>query len=129
VGKYSWQKQLAKHSDESAKACQKILRKVPGLTAHRITEGDGSESITIKSDRRKAEVKIGIDACDIKNMKHICTIIVDGEEVKREEYPIEMEEAELGEAAADLLLAELHLAEPEEVEEFGEARVFSWAKR
>lgn len=129
--KYKWQKQLAKHSDAAASACQKKLRKVPSITAHRPCEGEGCERVTVKSDRTKAEVKIGIDAANVADMRHVCTVLVGGEEVSREEYPIDMEEGELGEKAADLLLGALKLGTPGDTDvgdaEFGPDRVASWA--
>lgn len=127
---YKWSNQLTKHSDAAAKYAQKVLRKEPALTAHRPCEGEGCERVTVKADRRKASVKIGVDASDVEAMKHVCSVYVGGEKVKTAEYPLEMEEEDLGREAANLLLAELKLAEPSSPEEdFGAERVASFYAR
>lgn len=134
---YKWQKQLASHSDEAARICQKILRTEPAVTAHRVCEGAGCEVVTVKADRTKAEVKIGVDASDVADMKHVVSVYVDGEKVRREEFPLDIEEEDLGAKAAEILRDELNLAYPEEpvlpdtdeVGEFGAQRVASFRGR
>jgi hypothetical protein len=92
-----------------ARITQKILRRVPELTAHRVNEANHYAETTLKETRTKYRVQFGIDACDLDNVLVVATILQGESEVARHTYDGMKEAADIAEEACTALLAELNL--------------------
>jgi len=99
---------LTDYCSSLARISQKILRKVPELTAHKVSDANHWAETTRKSDRTRYRLQYGIDACDLDSVMVVVTISTPGGEVlERLEYDGAMDSAEIAEQACDAFLAKM----------------------
>lgn len=100
----SLETEIREYCSGLANISQKILRKVPYLTAHRVNEAEHYAETTMKESREKYRIQFGVDACDLDTIL-VVVKIQQGDEVLGEmELDGALDAAELADRACNALL-------------------------
>jgi len=101
---------LREYCTSLAQVSQKILRKVPELTAHKVSESNHWTEATVKASRTRYRLQFGIDACDLDTVLVIARLMEGGQEIRRMELDGGLEASEIAEQACDALIDELGIS-------------------
>lgn len=97
---------------KAIRACQSALKKEPAIIAHRPCKASGCSRVTVRSDKSKAEVRIGVDATDISEVLITCAVLIGDEEVEVADFAATTSPRDIGKEAANMVLDALYLSAP-----------------